>query len=532
MKIIRKIVAAVFYLLVLGLLISRTVAQVISHDENQFIAAGQMLADHGWVPYRDYPYAHMPYAVALYGLTAKLSAYDYLSARLLGVVSWMGCIGLLIAISRFIGRHFAGFSSKEPTWTMLYGEFIIVFVFLYDPGSSYVLSAALNHSFATFFSLFAFLVFMIGTTDPSRLDAAVFCSGISISIASLIRFNFASLAVILLVLWLFFIFTSARSRLLRTLLVYILGVVTAGLPALALLASSPPGFYFANILYIRLNTLYYQSILFRHDMNLPAKVTTFLTGLIHSPIDVVLYVVALASGVTFLAWYIRTRSVRPLVYVGVAAFAGTLFLTAFSPTPTQAHYFFAPLPYILLIVAVLGWMLHSWNRLAYVAAFSGLLTLQLITSGFPNPAGELAVLSSPAQWTPIQVHDFAVELRHYVPSGRILTLMPMIPAEAGYEIYPFTTSGPFVWRTSILLSHQRRAVYGVVSPAELSALLDSMPPAGILTGFETGNAGFTVGDLGGLETPFTEYALQHHYRALPLRPGFMGGTLYLWVQSP
>ncbi|HEX8918349.1 MAG TPA: hypothetical protein VF898_07590, partial [Chloroflexota bacterium] len=84
----------------------------------------------------------------------------------------------------------------------------------------------------------------------------------------------------------------------------------------------------------------------------------------------------------------------------------------------------------------------------------------------------------------------------------------------------------------LLLTHQRRAVYGVFSPAELPALLDSMPPAGILTGFETGNAGFTVGDLGGLETPFTEYARQHHYHAVPLRPGFMGGTLYLWVQSP
>ena len=70
MKIIKRLVATAFYLLVLGLLLSRTVSQVVSHDENQFIAAGQMLADHGWVPYRDYPYTHMPYAVVLYALTA------------------------------------------------------------------------------------------------------------------------------------------------------------------------------------------------------------------------------------------------------------------------------------------------------------------------------------------------------------------------------------------------------------------------------------------------------------------------------
>ena len=59
----RRTVQAVFYSLVIAVLLSRSLTQGISHDERQFVAAGQMLADHGWLPYRAYPYAHMPYAI-------------------------------------------------------------------------------------------------------------------------------------------------------------------------------------------------------------------------------------------------------------------------------------------------------------------------------------------------------------------------------------------------------------------------------------------------------------------------------------
>jgi len=57
-----------------------------------------------------------------------------------------------------------------------------------------------------------------------------------------------------------------------------------------------------------------------------------------------------------------------------------------------------------------------------------------------NPLDELKYLSNPSQWTPLQVHDFAEEIKRYVPKGRILTLIPMIPLEAGYDIYPFTVN--------------------------------------------------------------------------------------------
>jgi len=108
----------------------------------------------------------------------------------------------------------------------------------------------------------------------------------------------------------------------------------------------------------------------------------------------------------------------------------------------------------------------------------------------------------------------------------------MYPLEAGLDAYPFTATGPFSWRTSLLLTKERRAQYGVTSPEELPALLKRAPPVEILTGFESTNAGFEFGDLGGLETPFTEYAQAEGFRSATLPAPFLDQTITLWWKQP
>jgi hypothetical protein len=105
----------------------------------------------------------------------------------------------------------------------------------------------------------------------------------------------------------------------------------------------------------------------------------------------------------------------------------------------------------------------------------------------------------------------------------------MLPLEAGLDVYPFTANGPFSWRTSLLLTPQRRLEYDVTSPEELPALLNDKPPAAIIVGLEAPNAGFERRDLGGLERPFLEYALAHGYEPVRLMPPYWsrGLTLYL-----
>ena len=111
-----------------------------------------------------------------------------------------------------------------------------------------------------------------------------------------------------------------------------------------------------------------------------------------------------------------------------------------------------------------------------------------------------------------------------------MTFQANVPLEAGLEAYPFTATGPFLWRTSLLLTPERRADYKVVSPEELPALLEAQPPDAVLVGFEEPNPGFERNDIGGLELPFSEYAIENGYTAERLLPPFWPRGLTLWIR--
>src|SRR5947208_16083415 len=49
-----------FFLLLLLGLFTRAMTRELNRDEGQFIAAGALLARYVYLPYRDYPYFHLP----------------------------------------------------------------------------------------------------------------------------------------------------------------------------------------------------------------------------------------------------------------------------------------------------------------------------------------------------------------------------------------------------------------------------------------------------------------------------------------
>jgi hypothetical protein len=531
MRRIKATLQIAFYTFVFALLLSRAVSAGISHDENQFIAPGQLLADHGLLPYVNYSYTHMPYGIAFYAITALISDYDFLAGRILTSVVWLICILLMIAIARTIRAGLASGLADGPTVAELLWEFAIAFVLLNHPIASYVLAAALNHSLATLFSLLAVLFFIRGVRPNSSRKSA-FASGACVCAAAFIRFNYASLIVVLLALWLIdaLAFGAAQRR--KVLVPVLAGLLVASLPALVLVALAPAEFYYGNLVYIRLNTVYYQGLLFGFNMDLTSKIHGFWGSFLQRPIDWVLYAMLIYTAVASLIRFAHKKSLTDLGMLALAGFSAALWLTALAPTPSLAHYFFAPLPFMLIILTVFGFDAYSKSRPAAIACFLGLILALVTTVKIPNPIDQLAGLSDPSKWPPVQVHDFAAGLRDYVPRGRILSLLPMIPLEAGYDVYPFAATGPFSWRTSPLLTVARRAQYRVISPMELPSLLNQFPPDGILTGFEAANAGFGRQDLGGLEMPFVDYATQHGYKPVPLTAGFYGHPIVLWVRQP
>jgi hypothetical protein len=147
-----------------------------------------------------------------------------------------------------------------------------------------------------------------------------------------------------------------------------------------------------------------------------------------------------------------------------------------------------------------------------------------------DPLGDLSKLARPGEWPPVQAHDLAMKMRGIVGPGRVLALQSMLVLEGGLDAYPFTAAGPFTWRTSLLLTPERRADYGVISPEELGSVLEALPPDAILVGFEEPNPGFERKDMGGLEKPFSEFAARNGYEPQRLQAPFWPRGLTLWIR--
>jgi len=532
MRILKLAAQVVFYLAILALLVSSSVSAGISHDENQFIAPGQLLAYHGLFPYVDYPYTHMPYGAAPYAVSAWASDHDFLAGRLMSCLAWLASILLMVAIARAL-RAGTGTAGREPpSWLRLLWEFLLVYVFVNHPLMLFILSTALNHSLATLFSLLAAWFLVQGILEPSRSYRAAFQSGVFIAIAGLTRFNYASLGLVLFAAWLIYARGLRLAHPGKVLGRYLGGGLVASLPAMVLAVLAPQAFYYGNLVYIRLNTVYYQGLLRKSGMDLVTKFAEFVSFTAARPLDMLLYAVLLYTAGAALLQMWRQKSRLEPGRLGIAAIAVALWLTAFTPTPALLQYFAAPLPFIFLLLAAFEVNLGRFQRWGQAIGSLALLVAALTGIRLRNPMNDLMVLSDPSTWPPVQLHEFAVSLREHVVGGRILTLQPMIPMEAGYEVYPFTSNAPFSWRTSLLLTAQRRLEYGVTSPEELRAVLRQTPPDAILVGFEAPHAGFERQELGGLETPFSDYAREHGYEPVALTTPFWTRGFTLWVNRP
>jgi hypothetical protein len=516
-------------LAILAVLVSRAVASNISHDENQFIAPGQFLAYDGLLPYLDYPYTHMPYAIPFYALSALASDYDLLAGRLLSVFFWFGSIVLMAAIGRRLSRSQPG-AGEGPRWTRLMWEFALLVALLQDATMEFVLRAALNHSLATFFSLMAVLFLVRGIQDAGQALRAAFWSGVFIAAAGLTRFNYASLVAVLFIGWLIHgIQLQAQAR--RTLtLRFGAGVLMASLPALVLAAIAPRQVYYGNIVYIRLNTVYYELILHRTGMDLASKLSGFGSVLWAEPMQALLYGVLIFTVAATLVVARRDRRRLDAGRLTIAAAAVTLWTTAFAPTPLLLQYLSAPLPFLLVLLAGIEIRLPRFEPA--VRRFGALVVIGVVSMGLlrHNPIQGFDKLAHPDQWPPVQVHELSVNIRQLVPEGKVLGLQSMVPLEAGLDAYGFTATGPFSWRTSLLLTPARRGEYHVTSPEELPALLKVQPPEAILVGFEEPNPGFERKDMGGLETPFSEFAASNGYRPERLQAPFWPRGLTLWIR--
>jgi hypothetical protein len=518
-----------FLLLIFALLFSHAMLTTLNHDEYQFVAGGQLLAERGLLPYRDYPFLHMPYMVVVNGLIFMLTDDHFLAARLLTAVCGLLSAGLVyLNVFRFSAPVSMGFRMVLSCAATLL--FVTNTAYLDANGR------VLNHALPNLLSLLALEVFFRGLVkNHNRFNLLIV--GVLVGLALGTRLTYALLipafALTLLLLPLRAVSSRRNQRLenaLKDLLIFGSGILTALLPVMLLAATAPKQFLFGNFVYIHLNTGYRQAVGYGEAMTLGGKLAYFAENVLSDPINIVLYVLAIGFSIWVFNKWMNTKEYPSITGILVGLLSLCMFISAFGPTPTWSQYFFAPLPFL-----VLGgfWGAASLSKNSKWAGWvvTGLILILTLTSPSARQAArELIGLREPADWVPLQVSQFARQISQVLPEGKVLTLAPIYPLQAGLDTYEMFAVGPLVWRSAHILSTEKRQEYRIIAMTELEGFLEDQPPAALLLGVEDRYDGFWIDNPGALEDPLRQYAEAHGYTPHELTPGFGEGAEVLWVK--
>jgi hypothetical protein len=291
-------------------------------------------------------------------------------------------------------------------------------------------------------------------------------------------------------------------------------------PSLVMWCAWPRAFLFGNLGYPALNTEYRRATGFPRAMTVLGKVAYLFKDLLIFPGNLALFTAFVASLVGL--WHDRRAEPHPNrarvnSLVGVI---GALLVGSFAPTPLFPPYFFAPLPFMVLVVVLVagderkrragapqmpGWF-KALAVMAVVAVVPGLRELRYV-----------AELRHVAEWTPLQVHEAGRAIaRECGVGGRVLTFAPILSLEGGCTIYAEYATGPFAARVGGFVDEREEAELKEVDAEDLPEMLAARPPAGVLTGVE-----------GRLDEPLEGWARGHEMTSLRLAGG--RDEFCLWV---
>ena len=289
---------AIFMLVVFLVVFEYAIAKDYFRDENQFIASGKLLQSAGLLPYRDYPYFHLPNLVFVYALIDCFTDSLHLGARLFSVVcAWIMLVLLAISAQRWIGVR---------SWLLqLVVGMSAVLLLLPNPLFRFTTGLAWNHDAPVLLTFLAALVFLksADSAHPGRLSLA---AGFLLGLAVGTRVSFLTAAVAFLTAYLFHpLAGSARSKA-RLAVLFCAGLVLALIPTLLLFLLAPRQFIFGNLTYAGLNTLYREITDFVGPMTSWGKLFYFNERFLGQPGNVVLVVLwALAALCAFV--YLRRQ---------------------------------------------------------------------------------------------------------------------------------------------------------------------------------------------------------------------------------
>jgi len=492
------------------LVFSRTMQRHLDHDEHQFVASAALWARDGLLPYRDYPHFHMPYLVFVYGLLGELFGRWLFAARLVS----LGAATLTLLLLHGAVRRAADAQAPLVRHGLACGAVLLL---LFNPLFAYTSGLAWNHDLAVLLALMCCLVQGAGVRRAAL-------GGVLLGLAIGVRLSMAPLVVPLLCSQLA---ADAPGTRRRPALALLGGLTLALLPALWLLLLAPQAMLFGNLGYPALNTAYRVAEGFERAMTLPGKVAYLVTDILGEPANLLLALLLLASCLPPGTRGAGTTSVRLVRRAALAL--PFLLLGALAPTPAWYQYFYALVPFVILVA--LGRIASSApGSRALRVAF--LLLPLAVTAAAWQTLPEYRTLSNlpdPASWQPLRLHAAGRELASLLAEERpmaseaqagtparrarpalVLTLSPIVPLEGGLAIDPAFASGPFAHRSARFLPADERGRHGLVGPDELEAHTAGSPPDALLTGDERRD-----------DAALLEWVARHGYRSRPFGDGLL-----------
>lgn len=499
--------AAVWLAVALVLLLGLNMRRGLNHDEHQFVASAALLARQNLLPYRDFPYFHVPTLSLVYALIFQFTDYLLLGARWFSVIcSWL-TLALLLAAS------LAWLRNMRPAGRLLVGV-LVTLLLMNAPTFLHASGRAWNHDFPTLLTLLAAFLQATWLKRSRRPVLWLLAIGFLVGLATGVRVSFALVAPAFIAA--VFIGLNWRRRAAWTgLLLLGIGALAGAAPALYLFWQAPAEFIFGNLTYAQLNTAYYAQLgSATAAMSLGEKLAKTAEYTFLQPGNLFL---VLLAGIAL--WRIRARirlrSAPDVVFL--LLLLPFLLAGAFAPTPIQPQYIYVLFPHIaLLFLAALaydGRPLYALWATGVAAAVAALLAI-------PRYAEGAEIVFDPSEWLPLKVHargEYLGELAGHAP---ILTLAPIYPLEGGAPIYPEFVTGPMGWRVATLLTPEERTRFDLVGIDDLEAHLAAAPPRAILTGIHDNDID--------VEEPLLAYVQEHGYVPVALPEE---GTLWLTRQA-
>ncbi len=470
---------------VLLLLFVRSFARDLNHDEHQFIAPAALFLHSGLLPYRDFPCFHTPDLTLVFAALFATTTHYLLAARAFNA----GCAALLLLlVFVFAARRFRPLSEDNGFIGLGFALILSLNTFF-----RFTAGRAWNHDLPVLALVGAYFAFLrVEKSDRATLWLAL--CGVGVGLAAGTRLSFAPMVAPFL-LAIFFFPCTGQKRIV-SLLHFGDGLALALLPVGLLFSLAPRQFLFDNFTYNRAINLLYRAATVPREITFWNKLSFPFQYFLRSPATVLL----LAGFIWFalLPWWRsgwagwkKDRALSFLVLL-----LPFLLMGSWAPTPSYRQYYYPFVPFLLLgaIIGLARAWPFRWRKLLWLTVIVSLL------ESIPSLLSSLGQIA-PATWPVFAAHAKADAIAGLLPRGRVLTLAPLFPLEAGREIYPEFGTGPFAWRTAPFIGPAERANFGFVGPADLEDYLVDDPPAAVLTGFEHRE----------FEQPLLDYTRRHGY---------------------